>query len=191
MNKAAKTLMIMLCLALSVQVNAAGPVTKTLSATVSGTTSLPVAGACSDPNPPGYSNQCAEGPCFCYTATAAGGNAAKVSGGLAGKGTADVYVTADTGNVVPTTGLPHYCDPIYGQMELTTTFKKAAQAETISLLATSCHHPAGQKGKPDTTTGGFGIESATNGAVGWGTFSGTFDPNTNAFKFILKGSITQ
>jgi hypothetical protein len=73
---------------------------------------------------------------------------------------------------------------------VTTTLKKVALTETISILGVGCHHPKAN-GK-DTFSGGFGIEpGASNGATGWGTVSGTLDLSILTGELTLKGSITQ
>jgi len=162
---------------------ASGPTTKTLTAKISGTFATPVTGECAGA---GFATQCSPSAmCVCAT-----DSTATVSGSIAGKGAADMSFTIDQGNIVPTSGLPHFCEPLYGEALLTTTLKEAPLTETISILAVVCHvlTTAGK----NTISGGFGIENgASNSAAGWGTVSGTFDNSSQTFALSLKGSITQ
>ncbi|HLW71492.1 MAG TPA: hypothetical protein VKS22_12820 [Candidatus Binataceae bacterium] len=160
-----------------------GPTTKTLTAKVTtGVFPVPTAGECIDA---GFASRCPSGNCECFSLSGV-----TVSGSMAGKGTADVFVTEDFGNQVPTTGLPHQCNPEYVDAVLTTTLKKTPLTETVSLLTVSCHEL--KTGGKATVTGGFGIEAgASNGATGWGTATGTFDKTTQVETLTLKGSITQ
>src|SRR5690349_14191695 len=70
-----------------------GPKTKTLTAKYTGTASTAILSTQCDLGSGDFADKCPIGPCECFTFTGA-----KVSGSMAGKGTADIVVTSDQGD---------------------------------------------------------------------------------------------
>lgn len=177
-----------LCLGLSVAAfGASGPTTKVLTAkmTVS-LNSVATSGACPSAGYATYAACSAGDVCECIVDPAA-----TISGGIAGKGTAVVSLTADFSQDVPIgSGTQHVCWPIYGNADITSTLKGSPQTETMSMHLVGCDKIT-SNGK-GTVSGGFGIEpGATNGTTGWGTVTGTENLNTHIATVTLKGQITQ
>lgn len=163
-----------------------GPKTKTLTAKITGTATLESSSQQCDAGSGDYADKCPVGPCQCFSVTGA-----KVTGSMAGKGTADLVLSDDTGQVVTDPVSTHGCSLVYGIVNFNnTTLKKVPLTEKVDVLGTTCHHT--KSGKPDTEAGGFAIEAgASNNASGWGTYTGTFDPSTFAVSLKTSGSITQ
>lgn len=157
------------------------------SITASPTPGAGPGGACSAS---GYAATCPSGTCECLTITGA-----KVTGSLAGVGTADLNITLDTVGV--TSDLAgDTCEPMFGTADLTTTTgvgkNKTARTETLNLLGAFCDNIG--PSLPNTINGGFGIASSpapspSPAATGWGTLTGT--EKHDAVRLNLKGSITQ
>lgn len=142
----------------------------------------------------GYAGECPSGgvptKCLCFKATGA-----KLSGSMAGSGTADVEVTVDDSNSTAPSPGPG-CSPMYGVATLNGTTgvgkNKKAKVITENLALVGCHHISGSS--PDTVSGGFGINgpaSPTPTPSGWGTVNGSFERSTGAAKLVLKGSVTE
>ena len=156
------------------------------NAVISGSLSSPTAGptangACSST---GYAAICPSGSCQCATMTGA-----KVTGSLAGTGTANVSITLDLGD--PTTVSGSTCQPIFGAADLTTTTgkNKGPETETLNLLGVYCDKFI--SGQPNTVSGGFGIAASpapSPAATGWGTMTG--EAHHGTLKLSLKGLVT-
>ena len=128
-----------------------------------------------------YDSICPSGNCQCLTITGA-----KVTGSMAGTGTADLSVTEDIGSETTSSG--DTCTPFFGVANLTTTLQKTPLTESLNLGGMSCD--ALTPNSKNTIQGGFGIQDgASNGATGWGTVFGT--SKSQATTLHLKGSITQ
>jgi hypothetical protein len=158
--------------------------TLTRYATILGTASAPSAGQCTK----GYSNQCPSGSCTCEQVS--GATVGLVSGqvGIAGKGTANVFLTFDNG--AATVGGGGECTPFFGIARLSTKRAGLQSSETLNLNGVKC--------SPLTTAdspilGGFGISASpkpVNGGTGFGKVTGFLDPN-GSLSLNLHGPITQ
>jgi hypothetical protein len=161
--------------------------TRVLNATFSGDVSSPVAGACAVA---GYPAICPSGAenCSCITM-----DAAKVTGNLAGNGTAVVNITVDSGSSTSAVS-GATCQPGFGEADLTTIVgkgkNKTTKTESINLLLALCDSLNGRS--PAPVMGGFGIAASpapSPAASGWGTVEGS--QNGSKMTLKLKGSITQ
>ncbi|HZP44487.1 MAG TPA: hypothetical protein VFB15_02450 [Candidatus Binataceae bacterium] len=165
-------------------VSADAATAKVLSATISGTALAPTSGACTSPAN-GYQDQCESGSCICVTV-----NSATMTGKMAGKGTADLSVTVDTGDAVTDVVSTNGCSPFFGVGTTNTTLKKVAVVQTFDFVGTDC--AASKVTKPDVLSGGFAVEpGGTPPASGYGSLNGTYDKTTGVVKFTLKGPIVQ
>ena len=172
-------------------------VTEMRYALISGTASAPVTGQCTK----GYSNQCITGSCSCVTVTGATVGpvstcaTASTTGCpiLAGKGTADLYLTFDDGLVMPgaATGENAECVPFFGIAKLTTTRAHGTISvkEKLNVTGVSCE-PTTSGAK--TVLGGFGVAVETNGGTGFGKIRGFYpSPAAGPISLTLHGPITQ
>lgn len=159
--------------------------TKTVigAVTIKGTASAPTPGPCSA----GYANQCLGSTpatsCECIVIPNA-----SATGGVLGKGgwTADLSITVDKD--ARTTSSGPGCQPAFASATLTNS--KTGDTATLNISATGCD-PATVKGTGlGPILGGFGIESASNGATGFGTVTGTHGKTTGLVTLMLKGPIT-
>jgi hypothetical protein len=148
-----------------------------------GALGTPSAGACSAVSTD-YASICPSGACQCESITNA-----KITGNLAGTGTADVALTEDTGDVSSTSG----CMPFYGTITTTSNIgagkKKVSANDIINAVGAVC--PDAAAGGKTAIEGGFGLNAANsqNGATGSGTVSGSSDSKT--IKILLKGPVTE
>jgi hypothetical protein len=161
--------------------------TKVLNGTITGTLSRPVAGACAVT---GFAAICPSGAAKCSCVTM---NAAKVTGNLAGTGSAVVNITIDSGISTSAVSVAT-CQAGFGVANITTIVgkgkNKTTKTETLNLLASLCDKLS--PNSADTITGSFGIAASpapSPAASGWGTMDGTERGSTATLK--LKGSITQ
>jgi len=170
-------------------------VTEVRYALISGTASAPVTGQCTK----GYSDQCISGNCSCVTVTGATVGpfstcfAAPNCPVLAGKGTADLYLTFDDGLVMPgaSTGESAECVPFFGIAKLTTTRARGTISvkEKLNLTGVSCQPTTGGA---KTVLGGFGVAVETNGGTGFGKIRGFYpSPAAGPISLTLHGPITQ
>jgi hypothetical protein len=160
--------------------------TKILTGTISGVTTT-ATGTCPGT---GYSAICPSGTCSCLTMAAGA-----VTGELAGKGTAVVNISIDTGSATSAV-VSSSCYPVFGVADLSTTVgggrNKTSKSETLNLAGALCD-PLNSHSS-STIDGGFGIAATpapSPAASGWGSFTGSQkDPNSKlTLKF--KGSVTQ
>jgi hypothetical protein len=112
------------------------------SALIEGASGNTVPGARASIDDP-YAKICPSGDCECFTITDA-----KVEGRLYGKGNADVFATIDEGD--PLSGTPPTCLPVYGEVILNTSGKKAT--ETINFQGAFC--------APESATGKGSVGAA-------------------------------
>ncbi len=160
-------------------------------AQITGTAGVPALGKCTQP---GYDDQCPSGTCECVEvsgATVTGVNGQVFT--IAGSGTADLFLTFDTGAATPTGGVP-VCTPFFAIAQLTTTRKGNPETETLNLVGTNCLHVTGTPGTDDPVVGGFGISNPpvpVNGGVGFGKVLGFFDIGTGSLSLTLHGPVTQ
>jgi hypothetical protein len=160
-----------------------GPKAAMRAANITGASGTPatgpgLGGACATT---GYDAFCPSGTCQCLTISSA-----KVTGSMAGTGTADLQVTEDTG-AATTSVSGASCTPFFAVATLTTTLAKTALTETLNFGGMSCDQFT-SKGK-SAIQGGFGIGTASNSATGWGTVVGT--SNQSSVTLHLKGLVTQ
>jgi hypothetical protein len=144
-----------------------------------------VTGAC---DTTGYDATCPSGNCQCFEIPTA-----KITGSMAGVGTADVRVTADQGDITTdNTTTNGECIPLYGVAHVTSTLNKSSLTEDLNIIGALCKNfsPNGN----EYIDGGFGIQDgATNSAHGWGTVTGT-STNSKTSPTVtlhLRGPITQ
>ena len=99
---------------------------------IKGTAATAVGGQCSE----GYADQCPTNSCTCVEVSSA--TVANVTGepSLAGKGTADLFLTFDNG-AATVSGVDD-CTPFFGVAELTTTRGGKASSETLNLVGVNC-----------------------------------------------------
>lgn len=165
-----------------------GPKTATRAANISGVggpfTGTGINGAC---EPTGYDSMCFVGPCDCYEIPTA-----KVTGSIAGKASADVFITADPGiQTTDSATTSGQCTPFFGVAHVTNA--ATSLTEDINLTGALCKHftPNGN----EYINGGFGIaDGASNNATGWGTLTGAVKnskSNNPTVMLHLKGPITQ
>jgi hypothetical protein len=172
-----------LCLAVGAT-QALAVTTATRYATIMGTASAPTPGACTE----GYADQCPTSSCTCVQIP--GATVGVVAGqiNIAGKGSANVFLTLDNGATTPSaTG---DCTPFFGVAELTTTRGGKASSETLNLNGVSCS-PLTTANNP--ILGGFGISTTpppVHGGKGYGKVAGYLDPEGNV-SLTLHGPITQ
>lgn len=156
-------------------------------ASITGSLSGQTTGAC--PVSKSYADQCPVGPCNCVqipnaTVGAAAGQSAKI----AGTGTADVFLTLDTG--AATVSGADSCTPFFGVAELTTKRAGTTLIEHINMNGVECSPITGSN---EEILGGFGIAAKpapTNGAKGYGKITGSVTPG-GTVSLTLKGSITE
>jgi hypothetical protein len=158
-------------------------------ATITGSVSGPaLEGACTEP---GYDARCRVGPCECIQILNA--NVGKVPGkrSIAGKGTANLYLTLDYGAEMPTTPGQEECIPFFGIAELSTARGTTPISETLNLVGVNC--------LPVTTAdypvlGGFGVSQTPTppdpASLGFGEMTGFLNSN-GELSLTLKGSITK
>ncbi len=151
---------------------------------IKGTAATAVGGQCSE----GYADQCPTNSCTCVEVSSA--TVANVTGepSLAGKGTADLFLTFDNG-AATVSGVDD-CTPFFGVAELTTTRGGKASSETLNLVGVNCS-PLTTANSP--ILGGFGISTSpapVNGGKGYGKISGFLDPSGNV-SITLHGPITE
>jgi hypothetical protein len=102
----------------------------------------------------GYDEQCPSGTCECVTVT--GATVTGVAGQvftIAGTGTANLFLTFDTGASTMTGGVAA-CTPFFAIAQLTTTRKGKAVTETLNLVGVNCLPVTGTD---NPVIGGFGI----------------------------------
>jgi hypothetical protein len=133
----------------------------------------------------GYDSVCPAGTCQCFNIPTA-----KVTGSIAGKATANVFVTVDPDLQTTDPGTTNgECTPFFGVAHVTST----SLTEDINLTGALCKHFTSNG--DDYIEGGFGIaDGASNSATGWGTLTGTgthSPSNTPTVTLHLKGPITQ
>jgi hypothetical protein len=176
----------------------ATPVTRIQNATISGPSTEVLSAVCPPPSPEtGYlPDTCPSGTGHCSCITMMTPDVIKVNGSLAGSGIAVVNFTVDSGSSVVTSSVSgSTCEPAYGEADLTTMVgtgkNKTQQTESINLLAAICDSKNAKS--PETLNGGWGIAASPapspNGALGWGTFSGTETATKMTLK--LNGSVTR
>ena len=172
-------------------------VTELRYALITGTASAPTAGACTGQ---GYADQCPSGNCTCVTVTGATVGAFSTCAAapncfpLAGKGTADLFLTFDVGADMPTLPQTPQCTPFFGVANLTTTRHHSPSTETLNLTGVNCNKITllGQTDNP--VLGGFGISSTpapVNGGTGFGKIRGFYDGSTGAVSLKIHGPITE
>jgi hypothetical protein len=168
--------------------------TATRFATIKGTASAPSNKQCPTEEGDAYANQCPIGPCGCEQIPSATVGQVPSKPPIAGKGTANLWVTGDRGGEVPTTG--NFCKPFFGIAELTTTLKSGKNTtditETLNLVGTNCHHLG--SALHDPVSGGFSIAQTpipSNGAQGLGTFTGYLDIATGHFSITAQGPVNE
>ena len=176
-------LVMLATVALAQDVGQPAGTTKKRDAVITGQTSAPAAGQCtaaSSDGSMGYENQCPVGTCSCLQIANA-----KVKGSLAGKGTADVFITVDDGLVIT----PGGCTPIYGIANLTTKLRGIAIVETMNFAGASCPAPPIRRGKA-MVSGAFGIQSSSISSTGFGLVTGT-GLGSHAAQLKFDGAVTQ
>jgi hypothetical protein len=158
--------------------------TETRYATISGTASAPAVGKCTE----GYADQCPTSSCSCVQIPNATVGLVTGQVGIAGKGSANLFLTFDSG--AATVSDIGSCTPFFGVAELSTTRVGKASSETLNLNGVSCN-PLTPGNSP--ILGGFGIATSpkpVNGGTGFGRFSGFLDPS-GSVSLTLHGPITQ
>jgi len=157
-------------------------------ASIMGSLSAQTTGACTGANN-SYADQCPVGPCNCVqipNATVAGVTGQSVR--IAGTGTANVFLTLDTG--AETVSGEDSCTPFFGVAELTTKHAGVSLKEDIKMNGVKCSPITGSN---DEILGGFGIApnpAPTDGAKGYGKLTGSVTPG-GAVSLTFKGLITQ
>jgi hypothetical protein len=109
---------------------------------------------------------------------------------IAGTGTANLFLTFDTGASTMTGGVAA-CTPFFAIAQLTTTRKGKAVTETLNLVGVNCLPVTGTD---NPVIGGFGIAKSpapVNGGVGFGKVLGFFDIGTGSLSLTLHGPVTQ
>jgi len=153
-------------------------------ATIVGTASAPTGSQCTE----GYANQCPSGSCTCVQIPSATVGLVTGRVALAGKGTANLFLTFDNG--AATVSASGDCTPFFGVAELTTKRAGKASSETLNLNGVSCN-PLTTANSP--ILGGFGISKTptpVNGGTGFGKVTGFLDPS-GSVSLKLHGRITQ
>ena len=153
-------------------------------ATIVGTSSAPASNQCSE----GYADQCPTSSCTCVQVSGATVGVVAGEPNIAGKGTADLFLTFDNG--AATESAAGACTPFFGVAELSTKRAGKASSETLNLNGVSCT-PLTTANSP--ILGGFGIATSPapiNGGKGFGKVSGFLDPEGNV-SLTLHGPITQ
>jgi len=163
-----------------VMANTAVPKPKTVrgSAVITGTGGSIVDGACSAADT--YAEICPSGTCECFEIADA-----KVAGMLYGKGTAKVIATIDLDDALSSTAPT--CLPVYGEVILNTSGKKAA-TETINFQGAFCA-PASVGGK-GAVGAAWEIIDSTNNEFGLGTVTGQGVHEGTGIDITLTGTAT-
>ena len=151
---------------------APGRTTKIRTVILSGTVSAPSAGACA-----GFANKCPMGSCTCVQIANA-----KLSGSAFRPGTAVVMITIDGGDATTSPG----CSPIFATASLA---PKSSLTATLNIIGTICEPTTA--GILEPISGGFSIATATNGATGFGTMTGSKKTTTGAVSLNLSGPVTE
>jgi hypothetical protein len=144
--------------------------------------------ACTEP---GYDNQCPSGQCSCVQVSNATLRNVDSQPSLAGTGTANVFLTFDTGAEMPTTAGIGICIPFFGIAKLTT----ALATETLNLVGVNCD-PVNTADQP--VLGGFGISKQPAPiplSKGFGKMTGFLDgsildsSSTGVLSLTLQGPV--
>jgi hypothetical protein len=116
-----------------------------------------------------YADVCPFGPCFCFTFNG-------TAGGSAGKGTATLYETVDTGSVY-SSGFAG-CANVYGEIDIA----GSKDAEAIAFDGTACSGLG-----PAFLSGGCALGTSNVYSAAIGQCSGT-DTVTKLNTFKIKGT---
>jgi len=152
--------------------------------TISGAASAPAVGQCAE----GYANQCPSGSCTCVEITNATVLPVPGLAAIAGRGTADVFLSLDNG--LATVSTSGECTPFFGIAELTTKRAGKPSSETLNFNGVNCS-PLTTANSP--ILGGFGIAASpvpVNGGTGYGRVTGFLNPD-GSLLLTLHGPITE
>ena len=132
----------------------------------------------------GYDATCPSGTCVCFEIPNA-----TVTGSMAGKGTADIRITADQDSTTTDPSTTNgACTPLYGVAHITSS----SLTEDLNIIGALCDRFSANGNQ--YIQGGFGIQDgASNSAHGWGTLTGTatHSQNSPTVTLHLRGPITQ